>query len=681
MQKIIVWTLYFLTFALPLAFVSSSFELFEFPKFILLLASTLVITAAWAIHFYQAKTSPLTIIQRPSAITIAILAILATQLLSTIFSINPYTSFWGYYTRFHGGLLTTICYTIIYFAALTWMDTKSTQKLIKISIKTSILISLIGIFEHYNLSLTCMLMTGISRLQNSLSPFIMSTACWGNLTNPLSRSFATIGQPNWLAAYLIPNFFLLLYSSKTHKTKNWLIPSTLYAILYTAILFTKSRSGLLAFGLAYPTYWLLLARQYSFAKIKQPLLLISSFLILISLIFGTPFFGRLSFSGGGSSQPTPPPAGTQLDNGGTESGDIRQIVWSGALSLISKYPLLGTGPETFAYTYYWVRPAAHNLTSEWDYIYNKAHNEYLNLAATTGVIGLLVYLYWHWSLLATSFTRIPKSKKVNQSTDDYLRSFSPVLGASLISFAITNFFGFSVIPVYFMMIVLSVLYTSSAKAPEKWLQTRSSLGGPLLIILFLIYPTRLFWADHLYAKGKGYLDAGQPALALPLLQRALSIRPSLDLFHSTMGETYAALGRTNLALKEADLTRKENKYHLNYFKSRAKIYLTLASKDPKYNELAATELEEARTLAPTDPKLAYNLGLVYTRLEDVTKAETQLREAIFLKPNYAEPYYALTLLFEQTKQLDKIVPLLTSAHSHLATYSGVLRDKIEKYTN
>lgn len=660
MQQIIVWTLYFLIVSLPLAFTSSSFELFEFPKFILLLSGTLVITAAWIIDYSQTKKLSLHLPLSP--ISYAILAVLATQTLATIFSINPYTSFWGYYSRFHGGLLTTLCYTIIYFAALTWMDKESTQKLIKISIKTSIFISLIAILEHYNVSLTCLLMTSIAHLQNSLNPLIGSTACWGNLTNPLARSFATLGQPNWLAAYLLPHFFLALYFFDLKKYRHLLFP----VILFLALLFTRSRSGFLAFGLAYATYWILTIRQFSFAKMKQSLFLISSFLLLISAIFGTPYtpsFGRLSFSGGGSPQPAPIPVGTVLETGGTESGDIRAIVWSGALRLVAKYPLLGTGPETFAYTYYWVRPESHNLTSEWDYIYNKAHNEYLNIAATTGIIGLFAYLFWHGAILVSSFT---------------LGSFAPVLAASLIAFAVTNFFGFSVIPVYFMMIIIASCVQTISKSPvptkplviDYWL---------LIIILVLFYPIRLFYADYLYAKGKSAFDLGQPAAALPLLQRATLIRPGLDLFHATLGETYALLGQADLALKKADLTRQENKYHLNLFKSRAKIYLTLAALDPKFNELAATELETARRLAPTDPKLAYNLGLVYSRLGDGVRAEVQLLETIALKPNYPESYYALTLLYEQSKQLDKIPPLLNQAQSHLATYSGVLKDKMEKY--
>ena len=78
----------------------------------------------------------------------------------------------------------------------------------------------------------------------------------------------------------------------------------------------------------------------------------------------------------------------------SESIDIRKIVWKGAVNLGLQYPLFGTGVETFAYSYYFVRPVEHNLTSEWDYLYNKAHNEYLNFFATTGVAGLATYLLY-----------------------------------------------------------------------------------------------------------------------------------------------------------------------------------------------------------------------------------------------------------------------------------------------
>lgn len=697
MQRVIVYTLYALVVAIPLTFSQISYELFEFPKFILLLSGALIITVAWATHCYKTDASPITIMHQTSPITLAIIAILATQALATMFSINPYTSFWGYYTRFHGGLLTTLCYTIIYFAVLKWMDKESTQKIIKISVKTAFVISIIAIFEHYNISLTCLLMSAIARLQNAANPLILNTSCWGSMTSPLSRSFATLGQPNWLAAYLIPHIFLTMYISQTQRTRSLFSNSYfLISILFAALLFTKSRSGLLAFGLAYLTYWLLLTRQFSFAKIRGSLIRYSICIMLALALLGSSFTPSLLTLTSSHTTPTPTQIGTVLETGGTESGDIRRIVWSGALSLIRRYPILGTGPETFAYTYYWVRPEAHNLTSEWDYIYNKAHNEYLNTAATSGLIGLLAYLVWHSAIAIQSMTRIPRSKKTVQDDDDRLRHLYPVLGASLVGFFVTNFFGFSVIPVYLTMTLIAALPRGFTQEP-----TRDSQRVPyplyLLIAITLYYPLRLYLADYYFTQGKSYLDKNQPEAASTYLQRASTLRPSLDLFHSYLGETYAmlasaagtakdegvkakALGYQADAVKEAELVKSLNPYHLNYFKARAKIYLTLALLDPSFNSRAAQELEEARVLAPTDPKLAYNLGLVYTRTGDLDQAASALRETIALRPTYAEPYYALTLLYEQTNQEDKIAPLLKEAESHLATYSAQLKDKIDKYS-
>ncbi len=701
MQRIIQWTLYLLVILIPLSFTTITSELFEFPKFILLLSATLVIAVAWTFDLYRNKNVHATLTRLRSPMSYAILAILATQTLATLFSIHPYTSFWGYYSRFHGGLLTTICYTIIYFAALRWLDSKSTQKLIQISVKTAIFISLIAILEHYNVSLTCMLMTAIEHIKNNVNPFITTTACWGANTNPLSRSFATLGQPNWLAAYLIPHIFLTAYLYKTSQKKHTLLFGFVTVCLFVALLCTKSRSGFLAFGLSYLTYWLITLRTHSFTKIKSSILRVSLFALLISLLFGTPYSPSLASLI--KPQPSPAtitPSGTSLETGGTESLDIRKIVWSGALTLIKKHPVLGTGPETFAYTYYAERPLAHNLTSEWDFLYNKAHNEYLNTAATSGLLGLAAYLFWHVVILRSSLIQIAKSKKVAQVGDDRLRALYPVLGASLVGFAVTNFFGFSVIPVYLLMTLMAVFPTtlSQEASQSQPLNPNHYLIISLASLLLLIWPLQLFYADFLYARGKALLDANQPGSAFPVLERAVRYRPDEDLYVSGLSEASAflatayaqsddtveqtkALQYVVLAEELTEKTRKHNPWHLNYFKSRAKVYLTLATLDPKYMQQAQTELEAARVLAPTDPKLAYNLGLVYTRLGHFDQAADLLREAIKLKPNYPDPYYALTLLYEQTKQADKIANLLTEAKSHFATYSAQLKEKIDKYAS
>ena len=592
---------------------------------------------------------------------------------------HPYTSFWGYYSRFHGGLLTIICYTIIYFAALKWMNKKSTQKLINISIKTSILIGLIAILEHFNISITCYLMTCLGHVSNHAKPIIGTTACWSASTNPLLRSFSTLGQPNWLAAYMLPNIFLAIYQSISSKNR------TLYnylpvVITVLALILTRSRSGLIGFALAFITYFVLVARSLKFVSIQKELLKYLIIFVTLAFYIGTPYTPSLhDFLA--QPQPTPQstlPSGTVLENGGTESGDIRKIVWSGALDIIKKYPLQGRGLETFAYTYYQFRPRAHNMTSEWDFLYNKAHNEYLNIASGAGLIGLLLYLLFHYAMFALGCHTPAKSKKVNQDEIDKLRYLYPVLGASILGFAVTNFFGFSVIPVYFVTMLIATLPQTITKAPLPDTVT-VPLSYYFILPVLLLYPLKIFMADINYAKGKTFLDSGKPASALPYLQKAQNARYGEGLYHATLAEALAQLGQVDSALKEVKINKQLNPHHLNFYKSRAKVYLTLASLDAKYHVPAQNELVEARRLAPTDPKLAYNLGLIYSRLNDLTSAQSQLQDAIALKPNYADPYYALTLLYEQSKKTDLIPDLLKSAQTNLATYPATLKEKMEKY--
>ncbi len=95
-----------------------------------------------------------------------------------------------------------------------------------------------------------------------------------------------------------------------------------------------------------------------------------------------------------------------------------------------RYPIFGTGVETFAYSYYETRPVGHNYVSEWNFLYNKAHNEYLNFAATTGSVGLSSYLI----LIVVSVFVFIKNKRA-----DLLAGYAAI--------GLTNFFGFSVVVV------------------------------------------------------------------------------------------------------------------------------------------------------------------------------------------------------------------------------------------
>lgn len=295
------------------------------------------------------------------------------------------------------------------------MNAKTAKQSLVVSLWSLAIASILAIGEHFGIFTTCGLM-GL-RWRES---------CW--VQDVQNRVFSTLGQPNWLAALLVA--LIPLTWAKSYK---YYLLSVLF---FMTLLFTKSRSGLLAFGLEFVIFW-------GFMFYKEKLKYLKEFLIitLISLglffIFKTPFTPEIGLEAG-------LPAEASAKAGGTESGTIRKYVWLGAIEVFKHYPILGTGPETFAFSFPMYKPVGHNLTSEWDFIYNKAHNEFLNYLANTGILGFISYM----SLIVCSVIILVKSKRFD-------------LFAGYIAILVTNFFGFSVVPVsllFFLFPAIAITY-------------------------------------------------------------------------------------------------------------------------------------------------------------------------------------------------------------------------------
>lgn len=385
---------------------------------------TTLIVAFWIIKMIQQKK----IIFRRTALDIPLLIFLGSQIISTLISIDQRTSVFGYYSRFNGGLLSTICYSLLYWACVSNFDRKNSLKLIKILLISATLVAVYGILEHFGHSISCLLVTGQ-----------FDDSCW--VQDVKTRVFATLGQPNWMAAMLTSLAPLAWsYALATRKTKEdtkktiiWVGVSILF---FLAILFTGSRSGVFALGIAYVIFWLFNWRKYFKIFVALNVLFLAA-----ALIFGTPVTPSIS----NIIQHTKVTQAPDTSEGGTESGAIRAIVWKGAIDIWKANPVFGTGVETFGYSYWQYRPVEHNNTSEWDFLYNKAHNEYLNFAANTGTVGLVSYLI----LISVIIYVLRK---------DY------ALLAGFVSILITNFFGFSVVIIslmFFLMPAICITYQTN----------------------------------------------------------------------------------------------------------------------------------------------------------------------------------------------------------------------------
>lgn len=409
---------YLLFFLVPLIFSPVNSELFEYPKMMLTYGLTIIIMAIWLIKMILAKK----IIYKRTFLEIPLLLYLGSHILSTIYSIDPHVSFWGYYSRFHEGLLASICYVLLYFAAVSNLTKEHVKKIFYVSLFSAAIVSVWAILEHFGGSISCILTTGK-----------FNDDCW--VQDVRNRVFATLGQPNWLAAYL--DILILIALSFKNKISFLSIP------FFLALLFTKSRSGILGLGAGLGIFLF-----FYFKKINKSFLVLLFLLTLLVLFFGLPFaqtekYSLERFLADKQQITNNKQQNINPDLNISESGDIRKVVWTGALKIWQRYPVFGSGVETFGYAYYLDRPIEHNLLSEWDFLYNKAHNEYLNLLSTTGTVGIITYFF-----IILSFGKFPISNF------KFLNNFQIGLTAAYISILVTNFFGFSVVIIglYFFLI-------------------------------------------------------------------------------------------------------------------------------------------------------------------------------------------------------------------------------------
>jgi len=195
-QTIILALFYFLLFATPLFFRFKTTELFEFNKMILVYATTITILGVWVTQMVVEKKLLIkqTFLDKPLFFFVII------QLLSALLSLHPRTSFLGYYSRFHGGVFSTFSYVILYYAFVSTVTKKQILPLFAALFTSLSLVSVWGIFEHFGHSLSCTFLTNA-----------FDTACW--VQDVQSRVFASFGQPNWMAAFIVLVLPLIIVQS------------------------------------------------------------------------------------------------------------------------------------------------------------------------------------------------------------------------------------------------------------------------------------------------------------------------------------------------------------------------------------------------------------------------------------------------------------------------------------
>ncbi|OGG02944.1 hypothetical protein A2W14_02075 [Candidatus Gottesmanbacteria bacterium RBG_16_37_8] len=652
LDKIIEISFYLLFFLVPLILTPFNYELFEYNKMMLTYGLTVIIITAWVVKMVLNQR----LILKRTPLDIPLFIFLISQAVSTFLSWDRHVSVYGYYSRFNGGLLSTISYILLFSAFTSNFPKNKIAKLIKFTSLSAFLVSIYAVLEHFGIDKNIW----VQDVQN--------------------RVFSTLGQPNWLAAYLSVLIMIVLGQVLENIKKIDLVKLILSAVFFLTLLFTKSRSGFLGLTFGLIVFWSYQLYIHKKAVLKKLLLINSLFLILIFL-FGCPISKINRFTLPQLIKPpdafveetvTKPIGSSIIDIGITESATIRNIVWQGSLEIFKNYPLFGTGVETFAYSYFKYRPVEHNMTSEWDFLYNKAHNEFLNYAATSGIFGLGSYL-----LIIMVFISWFIKYLLRPAASD--QRLTTGLFAAWVTIPVTNFFGFSVVIIqlfYFLIpaILILLISSDSKERIKENSQLKIKLNRKIIIVslfllgIYLLFRLCLIWlADFYFAKGSHQSKAQEYQEAYKNIKQATLLNNNEPYYKDELAFPAIELGLyyfgENNSTKSAQFINEGvnsnqqalliSPRNVNYWKTRTRILYALTQIDENYLTPAITSLQKAKELSPTDPKIRYNLALLYDQSGDKQKAYQELEETIKLKINYRDAYLAQGVFYTRDNQKEK----------------------------
>src|SRR3989344_3952975 len=123
-NRVIRWGFYALFALVPLLLTPLNYELFEYNKMMAIYALTAIIATSWLIKMIHEKE--IKIARTPLDIPIALFV--GSQLVSALFSIDPHVSWFGYYSRFNGGVWSVISYVLLYYSFVCNVDREISHK-------------------------------------------------------------------------------------------------------------------------------------------------------------------------------------------------------------------------------------------------------------------------------------------------------------------------------------------------------------------------------------------------------------------------------------------------------------------------------------------------------------------------------------------------------------------------
>jgi len=497
--------------------------------------------------------------------------------------------------------------------------------------------------------------------------------------------FGLFGNVNYFAEYLIvplPIAVSIFFASR-NKLKKILLLIAILA-MGTSLLVTFTRSSYLGFGvsLIFMALLFIFSRGKSFIKENKKIFIVVLVAIfIITFLFVVP--NPLNKSGTIIHKIKSRISITQL----TQSYPIitRIANWKFTTLMIKDHPLLGSGIGTYKYNS--LRYQAKFLDQGQNRSFypsgfaDKAHNEYLQLWAEIGIIGLGIFAWLIISYFNYGLRFIKKEK------DYYRQGIIIGLMGAVVAVLVDGIFGFplhlpATVILFWLVLALTIAtIKSEADAEEIDLAKKDSnkkikgekgnnisrfkpllyIGIILLTAFLCVTVARPFIARTYWYYANKEIKNKDVNRAIKMYEEALKWDPYLGEVYYGMGKILQNRRFYSLALEYFE---KAEKYvdHPDLPQDLASVYL-----GRKLFDKAAIKLKQAISYQKNEKSMfpMYNqLGIIYSLLEKYKQAEMAFKNALKIDPDFVNSHYRLADVYlkqkrseEALQELQKVIEL------------------------
>ncbi len=500
---------------------------------------------------------------------------------------DPETSFFGLYSR-QQGLISYLFYFVFLLLLIFNISRFREIKSIIITIGlSSFVVSLYGL------------------AQISGWDFIN----WNEPAYLTGRVTSTLGQPNFLASYLLLALplivYLIVHSKKILIKFSWLIV-LIFGLLN--LFFTYSRAGWLGLFLGIIItaiiYWLVVGK-----KVNRKYLKLSGLVLVIASLFIVIIFLKNDF------------LQTRLKtaiNIKTGSVAARLNFYKASGKTIGNKPWLGYGLDTQGEIFARAYEKDWAIYGDVNVYPNRAHNLILDILLTSGILGLISYLALLYVFVKLIISNLKKNKN---------RLLSAMILLAIISYLISLMFGFTIVVtnVYFWL-YLAILWKLSFKVDKSKIEKQSLDWKYISFLLFIIMFIALAVFYQIKQEAK-YLVTDY------YFQEFKKARNQEQYFD---------------ALSMYDLI-KEQKIRDNYYQKQIGLILSdwlLQIKEPIYKRLGENILQEILlNIEKNNYKDIFIRGKIYNALGDYDLAQDNFKTVIALSPEIPRNYLELAKVY------------------------------------